>query len=363
MIFTLLTTLLPSAFASDTSPPQLLDWGGGVSTTNADISKGDATVIIRFVLSDDSRIVSPNLLLKSLSTTQITSFATVKEIGRAEKLVSYEASAIIKYGQASGKWEWVLYPLSDEIGNSSTSFGPGSPWGAQVTVLDGVYTQAIHNCQQEIQGWNLQVQKFQALEAKYKGAQEISLARLQFPIPIETIQLDICTANYELYRTKYFQNGNLLTGLTNLAIAMDELKNIIATRVQNELDAQVDVADKVAKAAADKAAKVAADKVIADKAASELKIKQDAEKALSDSTAALSKSQADLNDANTALARANLIIASMQSQIDQLKAKTDAMQTQISSISAQFTSAQKSAATLSVQLKKICALKPKPKGC
>jgi hypothetical protein len=113
---------MPIALAADTSPPQLVDWGivGG----SADISKSDAIVVVRFILSDDSEIATPNLLLKSLSTTQMTSFATVKELSRSGKLVSYEASAVIKFGQSPRVWEWVLYPLRDALGNASTAFGP-----------------------------------------------------------------------------------------------------------------------------------------------------------------------------------------------------------------------------------------------
>jgi len=109
--------------------------------------------------------------------------------------------------------------------------------------------------------------------------------------------------------------------------------------------------------------KAAADKVAADKVAAELKVQQDADKALSDSKAALAKSQSELSDANAALAKANLTIASMQSQFDQLKAKTDAMQAQINAISVQFSASQKSLAAITAQLKKVCGVKPKPKGC
>jgi len=139
-----------------------------------------------------------------------------------------------------------------------------------------------------------------------------------------------------------------------------EAKAAAELKAKQEAEAKV-AADLRAKQEAD--AKAAADKVVADKAAADLKVQQDADKALSDSKAALAKSQSELSDANAALAKANLTITSMQSQLDQLKAKTDAMLTQLSAISAQFSASQKSLATITAQLKKVCGVKPKPKGC
>ena len=60
---------------------------------------------------------------------------------------------------------------------------------------------------------------------------------------------------------------------------------------------------------------------------------------------------------------ADKTIAGLQSEIDLLKIKTDAIQGQMSSISAEFALSQKSLALIKSQLKKVCAVKPKPKGC
>ena len=118
------------------------------------------------------------------------------------------------------------------------------------------------------------------------------------------------------------------------------------------------------------AAKIAA----ADKAAAELKAKQEADakaaadkaaadKLLADSNSALAMSQSDLLDANAALVSANAALAGLQTQLSTLNAKIDAMQTQIDSVTAKFTASQKSLTTVNAKLKKICAVKPKPKGC
>ena len=69
-VFAFVASSIPSAFAADTSPPQLVDWAP--TSYKVDISKADAIVVVRFILSDDSDITSPNLLLKSLSSTQMT---------------------------------------------------------------------------------------------------------------------------------------------------------------------------------------------------------------------------------------------------------------------------------------------------
>jgi serine protease len=133
----------PYAQAADTAPPQLLDWT--LQDTNVDISKGDGKATVKFILSDESGIELPNLLLKSLDTTQMTSFATVKEIIRSGKLISYEATVIVKFGQAPKNWQWVLYPLRDSLGNASTSFGPDSKWPSTVVVTDGVFMAKIQS--------------------------------------------------------------------------------------------------------------------------------------------------------------------------------------------------------------------------
>ena len=114
-----------------------------------------------------------------------------------------------------------------------------------------------------------------------------------------------------------------------------------------------------AKAAADKAAadaKIAADKVLADAKAA-------ADKAAADAQSALEMSQSDLREANAALVSANAALAGLQTQLSTLNAKIDAMQSQIDSVTAKFTASQKSLTTVNAKLKKICAVKPKPKGC
>ena len=273
-----LASSMPTSLAADTAPPQLVDWA--LTLNKADISKTDATVTARFILSDDSEIASPNLLLKSLSTTQMTSFATVKELSRSGKLVSFEASAIIKFGQSPKVWEWVLYPLRDVLGNTSTTFGPGGTWRTQISVVDATFTEDILQCEAQVNNWNKQVEKFQLLESKYSGAQEIAIVRLMFRMPIEALQVVNC--NNQDFRFKYVTNS---TSSSNLPIASTELANIWANTA-NEIGNRIQQENEVKQVAADKATQAARDKAAADKVAADELARQ---KAVVDKAAALKK--------------------------------------------------------------------------
>jgi hypothetical protein len=220
LLFLIFST--PGALAADVTPPQLADWTptavNGYLGSQASIAKTDANVIVKFILSDDSEIVTPILLLKSLSTSQMTAFATVKELSRSGKLISYEATAVIKFGQSPGIWEWVLYPLKDSLGNASSTFGPGSRWLSTVTVLDDAYTLPISMCEQKVGIWNFWVQRFIDLEMKYKGAQELEIARLKFRVPIEFYKIEMCKSADFLaghsYDLQYNQNNELQNVIT-----------------------------------------------------------------------------------------------------------------------------------------------------
>ena len=262
-----LASSMPTSLAADTAPPQLVDWA--LTLNKADISKTDATVTVRFILSDDSEIASPNLLLNSLSTTQMTSFAVVKELSRSGKLVSYEASAVIKFGQSPKVWEWVLYPLRDVLGNSSTSFGPGGTWRSQISVTDATFTDEVLQCETQVKTWNRVVESFQFQEKKYNNAQEFAVARLKYDIPIELLGIENCVA--DTFRVKYLKTS------PSLDIRNTTLANILAG-VQEEVSKRVNRENDINQAATDKAAAELKAKQEAEaKAAAELKAKQDAE--------------------------------------------------------------------------------------
>ena len=240
---------IPSSFAADTSPPELYNWRLDYDKVN--ISTSDALVSVRFILSDYSDIELPILLLKSLSSTQMTSFATVTYSHRSGEFLFYSATAIIKFGQSPRVWEWVLYPLKDVLGNSSTSFGPGGTYKTQVTVIDATFTDDILKCEGLVNNWNRQVELFQLLESKYSGEREIAVVRPNFMRPIEVIQAVNC--NNKDFRFKYVTGGFDLMGATS------ELDNIryyteiaIRNRIYSENEAKQAAAEDKA------AAKVAA---------------------------------------------------------------------------------------------------------
>ena len=190
-------TTSPSAQAADITPPLLVDWT--LQDTRVDISKSDVTATVKFILSDESNIAAPNLLLKSLDTTQMTSFASIKEITRSGKLVSYEATVIVKFGQAPKNWQWVLYPLKDSLGNASTSFGPDSRWPNTVVVTDGVFTAKlqsdIEKCQRAVRTWNIVQTRFFALEKKYPDDTELGVVKIKFSLSSNLLDEKVCDSS------------------------------------------------------------------------------------------------------------------------------------------------------------------------
>ena len=129
-----------------------------------------------------------------------------------------------------------------------------------------------------------------------------------------------------------------------------------------------------AKAAAELKAKQEAEA----KAAAELKAKQEAEaaaelKAKQDAAAdkaALAKAQSELAAANAALADAQKVnreqaarITSFEEQFKVLSESVATVQNQVSQLNTKLSTALKSLNTANAKIKKICAAKPKPKGC
>ena len=122
-----------------------------------------------------------------------------------------------------------------------------------------------------------------------------------------------------------------------------------------------------AKAAADKAAAELKAKQEADaKAAAELKVKQDA----AADKAALAKAQSELASANAALADAQKVnreqagrITSFEEQFKVLSESVATVQNQLSQLNSKLVAALTGLNTANAKIKKICAAKPKPKGC
>ena len=123
----------------------------------------------------------------------------------------------------------------------------------------------------------------------------------------------------------------------------------------------------IAKAAADKlAAELKAKQEAEAKAAAELKAKQDA----AADKAALARAQSELAAANAALADAQRVnreqaarITSFEEQFKVLSESVATVQNQLSQLNSKLVAALTGLNTANAKIKKICAAKPKPKGC
>ena len=107
------------------------------------------------------------------------------------------------------------------------------------------------------------------------------------------------------------------------------------------------------------------------KVAAELKAKQEADaKAAAADKAALTKAEAELVAANAALADSQKVnreqasrISAFEEQFRALSESVNTFQTQVSQLDAKLSTALKSLNTANTKIKKICSVKPKPKGC
>ena len=240
------------ASAADTAPPQLVDW----STTSAiNISDSYGQVTAKFILSDDSKIDLPQLKLKSLTTTQITTFATVKVLQQIGKLTSYEATVFVQKEQAPRDWHWVLSPLSDSLGNRSVEMGPGGSWNARVAVYNKEFTESLAACEKLIIGWNNLITTFEAAEKNFPGFPDFGIFRLKHSDPIKKRELSFCSNPNEIANLEGRRNEIQI--FSDQMAAMFAVLHDVAGRAADKA-----VADK---AAALEAADKAADKVAAKK--------------------------------------------------------------------------------------------------
>ena len=245
----LILSSISPAFAADTAPPQLVDWSNG---GGADISNSDGHVKATFIVSDDSEIELPKLLLKSSTTTQMTQFATVKVIQKNGKLTSYEAIAVVQKGQAAKNWEWILYPLSDSLGNRSTIFGPGENWNVIVSIYNSEYTIFNSRCEKSITSWNSGIAKLEDAERKYPNYDNFAIFRLKYYRPLIKLEPTLCV-------TKTSDIDENLGFILN--IELSNVIDVVTAKWQEAAD----------KAASDKAAELIAQQIAAAAKVAQLK--------------------------------------------------------------------------------------------
>ena len=106
------------------------------------------------------------------------------------------------------------------------------------------------------------------------------------------------------------------------------------------------------------------------KAAADLKTKQEADAKAAAEKAALAKAQSELSAANAALADAQKVnreqaarITVFEEQFKVLSESVATVQNQLSQLNSKLVATLTGLNTANAKIKKICAAKPKPKGC
>ena len=123
-------------------------------------------------------------------------------------------------------------------------------------------------------------------------------------------------------------------------------------------------------AAAKAAAELKAKQEAEAKAAAELKAKQEADAKAAADKAALTKAQAELASANAALTDSQKVNRELQTKLNsvetQFKLLSDSVsmiQGQVSQLNSKLAAALAGQSAANAKLKKVCSVKPKPKGC
>ena len=219
----------PHSFAADTQPPKLVDWT--LVTEVSDNSSVDAQFTVRFIISDESQVEVPNLLLKSNSTTQMTTFAQTTQKSKSGNLYSFESVATVKIGQTPRQWQWVLYPLRDVLGNTDNSFGPSELWQKEVIVVNSEYTRANVACEKELTWFNRILDQFFKAEAsKPNFKYEFDVLRLKFELPPALLSAKVCDSE-----PAYSSSGKY----ANLAVGLSGAMTVTLGRIVEQEDLQV----------------------------------------------------------------------------------------------------------------------------
>ena len=116
--------------------------------------------------------------------------------------------------------------------------------------------------------------------------------------------------------------------------------------------------------------KFLAEQIILEAKAAELKARQEAEAKAAADKAALAKAQSELVAANAALADAQKVNRELQTQLNSVEAQfkilsdsVSLIQSQVSQLNSKLAAAQSSLNAANAKLKRVCSIKPKPKGC
>jgi len=327
---------MPLSQASDIKAPELVSWSLIVSTV--DITSQPGAPIVEFSVRDESFIQTPNLNLASQSSSQTSGFATVERIKTDGQTVTFRAQGLIPVTGAQGIWTWNLYPLRDNIGNSSQGFpvsGMNSGYSNQVTVKSSTVSDTKPPT---LISWNLittsvdltlgvgrPVVEFTVQDDSRIETPNLNLASQSSTQTSGFAQMELLssTTNSATYRAtgSIPVNGATGTWTWNLYPLRDSVGNssqgfpVSGTNSGYKNSIQVENAEsKLLKASADSKAKQEAEA----KAAADLKAKQEAEaKAAADLKAKQeAEAKAATDKAAAAIAAANAATDAANARID-----------------------------------------------
>ena len=105
---------------SDTDAPVVTEFDFNPKTV--ELNDGEKTVTVTARLTDDTGANPPTVILSSDDTSQTLGFGTMTRVSGNEKDGVYQRTITIPTTAAAGTWAVRLYPVSDTIGNSNSSF-------------------------------------------------------------------------------------------------------------------------------------------------------------------------------------------------------------------------------------------------
>jgi hypothetical protein len=119
------TLTVTNATPTDTSPPELVSFS--VTPENVDATSGPQTVTVSMHITDATGAQTPTLVLDHRESTALLGQDQVPRISGTAQDGVYERTITIPQGTTPGHWDTLLFPLSDTLLNTASSFTtPGS---------------------------------------------------------------------------------------------------------------------------------------------------------------------------------------------------------------------------------------------
>lgn len=103
------------AYASDKAVPVLIDWV--LSDSQPNLFPEGANFRVNFIISDESKLITPELFLQSKTSLQKSQLAQVTLMKKLGNLYSFTATVNLPKDSPPRRWDWVISPLRDVLGN------------------------------------------------------------------------------------------------------------------------------------------------------------------------------------------------------------------------------------------------------